>query len=392
MNHQDESRLAGLLKEKQAKGKDLRFCVVGAGHGGLCMAGHLGLQGFRVRLYNRSEEHLEGVRWHGGVLLSGEVCGFGAVELATHQIGNALAGADVIMVVTPANAHRPLAQLMAPHLEDGQILVLNPGRTGGALEVDATLRESGCKALVLTAEAQTFLYASRSLSRSEGRIFKIKHAVPLATIPSFWIPEALAVIHQAFPGFIAGTNVLTTSFDNIGAVFHPALTLLNAGWIEATGGDFEYYLEGVTPSVGRVLESIDAERIRVGTGLGLQCITARQWLYRSYDSTGANLCEAIRNTSSYAGIKAPVDIQHRYIFEDVPMSLVPMSSLGAQLGIATPTIDMIIRLGCLLHGRDFFSEGRTVERLGLAGKTVKEIRQQVAGMPSDSKTKEGTTP
>ncbi len=166
-------------------------------------------------------------------------------------------------------------------------------------------------------------------------------------------------------------------------MFHPALTILNAGWIEATGGDFDYYLQGITPSIAMLLERIDAERVAVATGLGLQSATAREWLYRSYDSPGSNLHEAIHNTFCYAGIKAPPSIAHRYIFEDVPMSLVPLASIGAQLGVPTPTIDMIIDLGSILHGRDFRAEGRTVERMGLVGLSLKQIHQLVAGVESD---------
>jgi len=375
-----ENRMASHLQALSTKGRALQFCIVGAGHGGLSMAGHLGIMGFPVHLYNRTLENLTGVRWHGGVSVTGEINGFGPVALSTNRIEEALAGSDVIMIVTPATAHRGLAEEMSAHLVDGQIILLNPGRTGGALEFQATLKRSGCKAMVVIGEAQTYIYASRAVSRSEGHIFKIKHAVPIATLPSFWIPGVLAVLNQAFPGFVAGTNVLATSFENIGAVFHPALTILNAGWIEATGGNFEYYLQGITPSIARLLERIDSERIAVATGLGIQSTTARQWLYRSYDSSGKDLYEAIQNTHSYAGIKAPSNIAHRYISEDVPMSLVPMASIGSQLGIQTPTINMVIEMGSILHQRDYWKEGRTVERLGLVGLSVKNIRQFVAGV------------
>jgi len=344
------------------------------------MAGHLGMKGFPVCLFNRTEENLQGVRWHGGVTINGAISGFGAISKATSDMETAVAFADVIMVVTPATAHRPLATLMAPYLREGQIIVLNPGRTGGALEFRGILSTLGCRALVVVAETQTFLYASRAITRSEAHIFKIKNSVPLATLPAHWIPQVLAVVNQAFPSFVAGGSVLSTSLDNIGAVFHPALTILNAGWIEGTMGHFEYYLRGITPSIAKILEAIDAERRGVATGLGVHCVTAREWLYLSYDSVGGSLYHAIQATEGYRGIMAPATISHRYISEDVPMSLVPMASLGQKLGIPTPTIDMIIQLACLLHDRNYRQEGRTVEKLGLADLTVKQIRQWVVGV------------
>ena len=203
--------------------------------------------------------------------------------------------------------------------------------------------------------------------------------MPLATLPSYWIPETISALSGPFPQFVAGSNVLATSLENIGAVFHPALTILNAGWIEATHGDFEYYLQGITPSLSKLLERIDAERLAVASALGVRSVSAREWLYLSYDSPGKDLYEAIKHTESYRGIKAPAGIDHRYIWEDVPMSLVPISSLGALLGTATPTIDMIIQLASILHSVDYRATGRTAESLGLAGLTVKQIRQLVGG-------------
>lgn len=371
--------LSAILRAARAKGKGLRFAVVGAGNGGLAMAGHLGLMGYPVALYNRTDEKLDGVRWHGGIRVEGAVEGFGAVPVATSDIAEAIDGADVVMVVTPSTAHRGLAGLMAPRLRDGQVVILNPGRTGGALEFRKVLADAKIAARPLVAEVQTFIYASRALTRSSARIFRIKDGLALSAIPSYWTPEVLGVVEGAFPQFRAGGSVLATSMENIGAVFHPALTILNAGWIEETKGDFEYYLQGITPSIAIVLERIDAERLAVARALGVGSASAREWLYASYGSSGRGLYEAIRATEAYRDIKAPATIAHRYISEDVPMSLVPISSIGAMLGAATPTIDMIIELGSMLHGVDYRAEGRTVERLGLAGMSVKDIHFLVTG-------------
>jgi len=367
------------LRQVRARKTAARYCVIGAGHGGLAMAGHLGILGHPVNLYNRTDEKLDGVRWHRGIRVGGAVTGFGPVRCATSDMSEALDGVDVIMVVTPSTAHRALAAVMAPFLKDGQMLVLNPGRTGGALEFRRVFQDSGMTASVIVAETQTFLYASRALSRWETQIFRIKNAVPFATLPSFWIPEALAVLNGPFPQFVAGSNVLATSLENIGAVFHPALTIMNASWIESTHGDFDYYLQGISAPVAKLLERIDAERLAVASAVGVRSVSAREWLYLSYDSPGKDLFEAIMNTGSYRGIKAPPSIDHRYISEDVPMSLVPLSSFGSMLGVPTPAIDMVIQLASILHSTDYRAVGRTVETLGLAGLTVKQIRQMVAG-------------
>jgi len=176
------------------------------------------------------------------------------------------------MVVVPATAHRFIAEQAAPCLRDGQIVILNPGRTGGALEFQEVLRANGCDASIFLGETSTFIYASRALSRSEARIFRIKNGVRLAMLPAYWIPDVLAVLNQAFPQLHPGDSVLSTGMENIGAIFHPALTLLNAGWIETTHGDFDYYLGGISPSVAQVLECLDRERVAVAGSLGVHSV------------------------------------------------------------------------------------------------------------------------
>lgn len=355
----------------------LRVAVLGAGHGGQAMAGHLGLQGCDVRIFNRGELRLQPIRQTGGIELSGIVQGFAPIAVATTDMAEAIDGAELIMVVVPATGHEFMAEAMAPHLRDGQVVILNPGRTGGALEVYNIIRQRGSAAGCLVAEAQTLIYAARCINPAQVKIHGIKNTVPLAAIPGHRTVEALRMVRRAYPQFVPALNVLKTSLDNIGAIFHPALTVLNAGRIESTNGNFEFYMDGITTATARVLEEMDAERIAVAEALGFSATRARDWLYLAYDATGPTLYDAIHNNVGYKGISAPTSLQTRYLWEDVPMSLVPMSSLGELLGVPTPTIDHIIDLASLIDQTDYRATGRTADRLGLAGLSVREIQQLV---------------
>lgn len=375
-----QNAISDALARLRKRDETPAFTVVGAGHGGLAMAGHLGIMGFPVRLYNRTEENLHAVRWEGGIRVTGEVDGFGPIQAASSSMAEAMAGSDVIMVVVPATAHRFIAEQMAPHLRPGQLVVLNPGRTGGALAFQHAITSKQVDVPFLVGETSTFLYASRALSRGEARIFRIKNTVRFATLPAYRIPEALPVLQRPFPQFAAGDSVLSTGMENIGAIFHPTLTLLNAGWIESTKGDFDYYSGGITPSVARALERLDAERVAVSASIGVHTVSAREWLYLTYGSSGADLYEAIQNTTGYFGIRAPQTIFHRYVTEDVPMSLVPLASLGRMLGVAMPMTEMAIGLANAMHETDYWAEGRTVAQMGIEGMSVKQIRQFAVGM------------
>ncbi len=357
-----------------------KYTVIGAGHGGKAMAAHLALMGFPVTLYNRTFEHIEVIKKRGGIELESDeegAHGFGKLQHITSNITEALHSAEMVMVVVPSSAHADIANTIAPHLHDGQIIVLHPGRTGGALEVKKVLQNAGCSANVIISEAETFIYASRSDGPAQARIFRIKEAVPLAALPANRTPEVLLKINEAYPQFIDGVNVLHTGLNNMGAIFHPALTLLNIGWIEATHGDYQFYIDGVTPSVARMLEVLDRERVTVASSLGLRARTAMEWLQLAYDTTGEDLHEAIHNQPGYYGIKAPSTLNHRYIFEDVPMSLVPIASLGERYGVSVRGIESMIRVACIIHRTDYWRRGRTIDKLGIDGLSVSELTRYV---------------
>jgi len=353
--------------------------VVGAGHGGKAMAAHLSLMGAKVTLYNRTWKHVEAIAERGGVLVKSneDVYGFGELAKVTSDLEEAIGRSRLIMLVVPAFAHAELARKMSEFLQPGQIIVLNPGRTFGALEFRKVLVENHCAANVIVAEAQTFLYASRSDGPAQAFIHRIKEAVPLAALPAADTREVLDVLEPYFPQFINGKTILHTGLNNIGAIFHPTIMMYNLGRIESLGGDFQFYIDGVTPSVAKLMEAIDRERVRIGRMLGIEVITAKEWLKLAYDADGENLYEAIHNQMGYRGINAPSTVNHRYINEDIPMSLVPMASLGDMLGIRVRGMASIIRQACIIRERDFWSLGRSVESLGISHLRTKNLLSMV---------------
>ncbi|WP_041077276.1 NAD/NADP-dependent octopine/nopaline dehydrogenase family protein [Thermotoga caldifontis] len=353
----------------------MKICVIGAGNGGQALAGYLALKGFDVSLFNRSERRILPIMKTRKIKLEGEVNATAQVSFATTNLAEAVKGRKLLMVVVPANAHREIAEKLAPLLEDGQIVVLNPGRTAGALEFVNVLKEKGVKKDVVVAEAQTFVFASRMSNPGVVRIFRIKNAVPVAALPASRNKDLEETLLKVMPEFEIAPSTLHTSFNNIGAVFHPATIILNAGWVETTFGKFEFYFEGISPSVAKVLETIDEERCTVARRFGIEPMTAVQWLSYAYDVKGRDLYEAIHNNEGYRGIQAPTSLENRYILEDVPTSLVPISAFGRLVNVETPTIDSIVRLASIMMGIDFFKEGRNFERLHLDGKSVDEVKR-----------------
>ncbi len=364
---------------KQTGGNKPTFCVIGAGNGGLAMAGYLGLYGFSVNIWTRDNKKMEALADAGGIEVEGKIEGFGELNIISQDFQKAIEGVDIIMVVVPAGGHREIGEKLVKYAKPGQSIVLNPGRTGGALELFNLFRKQGkARDDIIYAEAQTFLFVSRKLGVHKVKIFDIKRSVPVSSVMSYKNPELIKKLRTAFPQFAPASDVLHTSLGNVAVMFHPGVMLLNTGWVE-NHGNFEYYLEGISPGVAKVLERVDEERTKIAEALGIVVPSVKDWLYFSYGSTGVDLYEAVQTTPAYKGVMAPSTIHHRYILEDVPMSLVPMSSIGEKFGVETKCMDSLINLASFQHERDFWSEGRTVEHMGIKNFDLKTIKRLIAG-------------
>lgn len=355
-----------------------RFAVIGAGPGGLAIAGHLALLGHRVTLFNRTAERITDIRQRGGVRLTGVVEGTGRIELVTSDIGQALESVKTVIVVVPAFAHGDVAKRCSPYLRAGQTILLMPGRTGGAIEFARVLETMGVDKTVTVAEAQTILHTCRpGTQEGEVVVFSTKQHIPVASLPASKTDAVLELIAPVFPQFTKAESVLETSMGNVGAILHPAPTLLNVGWIETLRTQFLHYYEGITQSVADFIEQLDQERLAVAHSMGAEVLSVKEWLAAVYGVQGMSLHDAIQQNNAYRDIYAPKTIQHRYVYEDVPTGLVPMASLGKALGVDTPCMDVIIKLASFVCGVDFQAQGRTANKLGVTGLDREGLRHFV---------------
>ncbi len=352
------------------------FAVLGIGNGGQAMAGYLALRGFRVSVWNRSAGKVTALNRLGGVHLSGEIKGIGIPSLVTCDMSLVSRDARVLMVTVPASGHRDVARMLAPHLEDGQVVVLNPGRTGGALAFRKDLERFGCRAHVTVAETNTFVYASRTVEPGKSQVYGVKQRVSLAALPATRTVEVLRLVRTAFPQFVPAENVLATSLDNMGAVFHPVPALFNVTRLEG-GEKYEHYTHGISQSVARLLECLDSERVSVARALGTNARSALEWLRDTYGVSEDSLYHAIQANKSYRGILAPESLDTRYIYEDVPFSLVPLVHLAEFAGLRSPVLRSVIAVAEGLLGQDFWREGRDAREMGIEGMSRDELLQYV---------------
>ena len=336
--------------------KRKKIAVISTGNGGQSMAAYFSYLGYEVALYAREKERVDMYKTN-TFELHGVVEGKTNIDIISDNMEEVIKDAYLIMVTTPSQyVSKAVAPVMAPHLKDGQIVVLNPGRTLGSHVFYNKLRELGCKTDFILAETDTFVFTCRCTELGRPHIYAIKSNVSVATYNRKDIDQVINALSVFFPKMIPAKSVLHTGLSNIGMVFHPLPILMNITRVEAKE-NFLYYIEGISPLVANVLDRLDAERVAVAARLGIEIPSAFEWLNLCYGSTGSSLYARIQNTGAYTSVYAPIDIDTRYVFEDIQTGCVPVSCLGKAIEVPTPVVDSVIHWASTIYDYNFFQEG-----------------------------------
>lgn len=363
------------------------LAVLGAGNAGCSLAGEMTLQGHDVALAElpQFKSNLEVPMKKGGIEVTGELeNGFAKIRKMTIDVKDAVKGCDLIFVTTPAFGHEAFTRACAPYLEKGQVLVYIS--YFGALRMVKLLKELRVSMdNVTVAETASFIYACDRVGK-KGAFFMDKYqddakvvikrekdGLPFAAFPATRTVEVLRKVNEALPTVAAAANVLETSINNVNPISHPAGVILNAGWIEHTGGKFSFYLEGQTPSVNKVAHKMDEEKMAIAGALGLKKISNAEMSQKMY-ARYADKKGQVHQDKYYKNVyDAPPDLKHRYLTEDVIYGLVPMAEIAKVAKIETPTFHSIITLASIANEVDYWREGMTLDKLDLQGKSPNQM-------------------
>ena len=281
-------------------------------------------------------------------------------------------------IVTPAFAHRIIAELAAPYLKAGQTVVLNPGSVFGAIEFLNVLREKGNHEDITVGETSSNIFACRRYRPNDVNILGIKDNMHLACIPADRTERVVRELNAFFPQYIAVPNIIYTSFLDINAFTHPVAMIFCASRVELDEKRFDFYW-GSMASVGvcNNIEAIDRERQALAKAIGFEQESINDLIHGYYGHwEWPTLHEFYKNSTIHGGLPesiSPPSTRHRYLTEDLPYGLVPISELAKKVGVPTPHIDGLITLCSTFNGEDYYKLGRSLEKLGLADKSLDEI-------------------
>jgi opine dehydrogenase len=360
---------------------ELNIAILGCGAGGMAMAIDLGLKGHTINLFDmmKFDQNIKDIQKRGGIEATNRIVGFYKPNKVTTNAREAVSGADIIMVTARAFGHQELLKTVIQYLDRGQIILIWTSYFS-SLRFYNFVKAKVPQDIIL-AESNILPYFVKIVAPATVEVYNKKSLMKIAAMPSQETGKVMDIVKQLYPQCIAAENVLETSLDNPNIPVHVPPALLNTGYWERTEGNISFYGDLITPKVAKVIDAVDKERVAVGSALGMKLTPINEMLVATYGVTGKTTYEAFQNLSSHSAWRPRVsleDFASKAAFgEDILYGFVPISSLGDQLDVDTKTIDSLTNLASLITGRDYWAEGATTEKLGLAGMAVPQIIEYV---------------
>lgn len=346
-----------------------RITVCGGGNGSHAMAGDLANRGYNVTLFEhaRFKQNIEKVLTTRTIELTDEIEATVMLDQVTLDAKNAVKDAEVIILPIPTYAQEPFFDLMLPFLHEDQKVIATTGNLG-SIVLGNSLKDRGIKGL-LVGETSTLPYIARMAGPGKVRVIKDKKLFYGSAFPADQNHEFIELVNSIYKNAATSTkDVVETALNNLNPVAHPVGLLLNAGSIESaqmSESDYYLYREGISPSVAGVIEAVERERLNVVDALG----------YTAKHLAGEDTVYNVLHDPRLLDSVGPNRIDDRYLTEDVPYGLVPLSGLAKLVGKKTPVIDALVVMASALMGIEYWTEGRSLERLGIAGLSLDQLKR-----------------
>jgi len=346
----------------------MEIAVLGGGHGCYAAAADLSDQGHKVRLWRRDVAAFAPVLQSASIKLKDQQ-GERAVRihLPTTDIAQAVRGAELILIPSPATAQVDIAHALAPHLQEGQVVFLPPGTFGSVVMsgiVHDIVARTGNLAHVTWAETGTLPWLARKHAADTVAISVRATRLPTGVYPARQSEHAYNVIRRAFSAIEPCEDALSGALMNAGPIIHPPLILMNAAPLQHFSA-WDIHNEGTQPAVRAVTSQLDAERIAVREKLGYAA--PHFPLSDHYENDRWMYGDGHKKLVDSGDWREHIDLhQHRYMVEDTAMGLAFLVSVADWAGCDAPVAKGLLAIAGAILGRDLRQSDRTLTALGLA--------------------------
>lgn len=356
----------------------MKVAVLGAGNGGCAIAADMALRGLDVTLVKTSnamhDDNFEFLKNNGGKMTLvdfGEngsmnpdelekVEKTGIIKTVTRDI-SVISQTEVVIIYIQTNYHEQLIKRMAEHIVDGQVILINPGYFSTAFVLKY------CKDKDITVvEAQSSFIDGRIMEPGRFKVGFRNVRNPLGVYPAKNLDLAKEKLDRLGFPFHYMDSVVAAALHNPNLIVHTIGSIMSIPMIDAMGDEFCMYHRAFTEHVWNVLEKLDSEKMDVLEKLGFERMPyVEACKFRNSLDDGLDAKQVFFNYAAMSTrAKGPVNVNSRYITEDVPQGLVMLESLGKSLGVPTPIATSLIEIASAALCCDLRADGRTPERLG----------------------------
>ena len=240
-------------------------------------------------------------RERGGIRLSNPTSpdAHAPIAVATSKMAAALAGTRLVLVAVPASGHAEVARACAPHLRDGQavLLLARPhGRVAG-VPPRAAMRPAAALAFCSERPIRSPWPRTRRTGRG-GRLWHQERDCGGGAAGRRHVGAARrlpAAVAHASPRPLRAAHRLCQPRRHPASRSSPCLTP-NAS---REASSFDFYAEGVTPAVADVLAAADTERLRIARAYGVAVASLSAWIGQTYGHHADTVHAAVGGNPAY---------------------------------------------------------------------------------------------
>ncbi len=346
----------------------MKVTVVGTGNAGCAHSFKIARAGHEVRMLEPFpgiyRENFKAIHENGGIWAeeAGERT-FQEISFITSDPAQAIEGCDAVMVVTQSLQHERLSSILKPLIGEVKLLIVSPGYMGSLF-----FKGPGT-GNVIFAEGESMPYDARLKENGVVQILFKNSRNALSFHPVERQDEGLEIAGKLVDTYrFKRRHVIESAMHNPNLIVHTIGAIMSAARIEYSKGEFWMYREAFTPSIWNLVERLDGEKMDILEKAGCRRTSYLETCrFRTEENLEKDPMEVFRSYADKGSPKGPGEVNHRYIYEDVPMGLCLMGSLGRKFGVKTPVCDSLVEIASALLKKDFRKESRTLETLGMGG-------------------------
>lgn len=358
--------------------------VLGGGPDGRLLAALFLAEGFAVTLFSAYGAEMEMLRSTGGITLHGDgpvgTYPVGRINSpsiqVTAELDVAVASAQLICLTGPVHKQRTYAMVLADHLRDGQVLVIAPARTFGALETDWLLHVGGCMVNYTIIELQQLPFWVEA-SANTLQLSACKQ-VTAAVLPS-GRQDCMQALGAVCPQMISAPSAIHGGFSDAGGAVECVSLLLGGSAIHRSKDRLP---EGAVPlAERRTLRSLIENQyslLLLKALLGERRETARRYGVRNLPDD-SEWIELYSGALADPGARRVPDLQQAVdtVHCAVIGSLAPLRSAADLAGVDTPVTDSVIATAGASLDRRLDVAGRQLHAMGVDARSPEHTRRHL---------------